>query len=359
MELISVIVPVYNVEKYLLRCVESIQNQTYKNLEIILVDDESPDKCPEICDKLAVQDARIKVIHKKNGGLGLARNSGLEEVTGEYVTFIDSDDWISKEHIEKLHTELTKQKADAVIGSHTSVDADGKETLHRISLAEGLFEENEILNDIVLPLIGADIDYPNDVQVNASCCMNLYKTDIIRKHDLKFISEKYAVAEDLYFNIDFFLSSTRISAVNEVGYYYYENENSISRKYDPKRFERTINYYNTLYKQVSAHGLQDKIAYRIDRSYLMKIRVAIRHIILSDLKRKEKKHEIKNILHHEITKKVLNNYPINSFIPSMRILVKMMRNENVFGVYYLMKLREGAKKQKLLKSILRSIGIGK
>lgn len=95
--LISVIVPIYNVEKYLARCVDSIVNQTYKNLEIILVDDGSPDRCPQMCDDYAEKDSRIKVVHKKNGGLSDARNAGMAVATGEYISFIDSDDWIDLE----------------------------------------------------------------------------------------------------------------------------------------------------------------------------------------------------------------------------------------------------------------------
>ena len=100
--LISVIVPIYNVEKYLARCVDSIVNQTYKNLEIILVDDGSPDRCPQMCDDYAEKDSRIKVVHKKNGGLSDARNAGMAVATGEYISFIDSDDWIETSMFELL-----------------------------------------------------------------------------------------------------------------------------------------------------------------------------------------------------------------------------------------------------------------
>ena len=103
MELISVIIPIYNAEPYLHRCIDSVRNQTHQNLEIILVDDGSTDRCPQICDELQMQDSRIQVIHKKNGGQGLARNSGLKIASGAYVTFVDSDDWISKNHIENLY----------------------------------------------------------------------------------------------------------------------------------------------------------------------------------------------------------------------------------------------------------------
>ena len=92
--LVSVIVPVYKVEKYLDKCIESIVGQTYENLEIILVDDGSPDNCPTMCDEWAQKDSRIKVIHKENGGLSSARNAGLDACTGDYIGFVDSDDWI-------------------------------------------------------------------------------------------------------------------------------------------------------------------------------------------------------------------------------------------------------------------------
>ena len=102
MSLISVIIPIYNVEKYLDRCVDSIINQTYKNLEIILVDDGSPDGSPQICDDYAKKDHRVQVIHKKNGGLASARNAGMDVMTGKYLFFLDSDDWLEREALEQL-----------------------------------------------------------------------------------------------------------------------------------------------------------------------------------------------------------------------------------------------------------------
>lgn len=98
---VTVVIPIYNVEKYLNRCIESVAGQTYKNLEIILVDDESPDNCPRICEDWKNRDNRIKVIHKKNGGLGYARNIGIDCATGEYICFVDSDDYIAADMVEK------------------------------------------------------------------------------------------------------------------------------------------------------------------------------------------------------------------------------------------------------------------
>ena len=111
-ELISVIVPIYKVEAYLERCIRSIVNQTYKNLEIILVDDGSPDSCPDICDVWKEKDDRIKVIHKKNGGLSDARNAGMQIMTGTYISYIDSDDWVANDMYEKMMYAIKKNDAD-------------------------------------------------------------------------------------------------------------------------------------------------------------------------------------------------------------------------------------------------------
>lgn len=103
---ISIIVPIYKVEQFIDKCIDSIVNQSYNNLEIILIDDGSPDRCPEICDEWAKKDSRIKVIHKENGGAASARNAGLEIATGDYIGFVDSDDWIDKDMYEFLIKQL-------------------------------------------------------------------------------------------------------------------------------------------------------------------------------------------------------------------------------------------------------------
>lgn len=359
MDLISVIIPVYNVEKYLDRCVSSVLEQTYKNLDIILVDDGSPDNCPKMCDEYINKDSRIKVVHKENGGLGFARNSGLDVATGKYVTFVDSDDWIEKDHIENLHRVICENSADVVIGAHTSVDTSGNKTLQHLLLKEGVYEGDRITDEIVLPLIGPDVDFPNDIQITSSSCMNLYSMEHIKNCNLRFISEKYAVAEDLYFNIDFFSTCKKIVSFDETGYCYFENNASISRKYSPKRFERTLNFYKKINEQAKQYGITERISFRADRSFLMKIRVAIRLIVVSDLKRKEKKQEIRAILNNDVVRRVLSNYPVEKYIASMRALVKLMKKRNVNGVYTLMYYRESAKQNRFFTNILKKVGIGR
>lgn len=124
-DLISVVVPIYKVEKYLKNCIDSILAQTYKNLEVILVNDGSPDRCGKICDEYANRDIRVIVIHKENGGLSSARNAGLEISKGEYIIFIDSDDWIDKNYIESLHQDLKDNDADIAVPAFCFLYEDG------------------------------------------------------------------------------------------------------------------------------------------------------------------------------------------------------------------------------------------
>ena len=127
--MVSVIVPVYKVPEYLNRCIKSIRNQTYADLEIILVDDGSPDECPYICDNLAKEDKRIVVVHKKNGGLSDARNVGLKKSTGEYILYVDSDDYIQSDMIEMLVNSLEKFKADVAVSTYFLSSGDDKGSL--------------------------------------------------------------------------------------------------------------------------------------------------------------------------------------------------------------------------------------
>ena len=144
--LISVIVPVYKVEMYLKRCIDSIVTQTYSNIELILIDDGSPDNCPQICESYKEKDSRIVVIHKKNEGLSAARNKGLDIAHGDYITFIDSDDWVSTEYLSKLYSSIKETNADIAIVNHKQVTdfpvklSEKNRTIRLFSRQEALFE---------------------------------------------------------------------------------------------------------------------------------------------------------------------------------------------------------------------------
>ena len=150
-QLISIIVPIYNVEDYLKRCIDSILGQTYKNLEVILVDDGSPDKCGKICEEYKLIDSRIKVIHKKNGGLSSARNNGLDIATGDFIGFVDSDDYIERNMYESLIEALNNNNADIATCGIIREDTN---TQHKINIrtpnTEKVYLDIDAIREILL-----------------------------------------------------------------------------------------------------------------------------------------------------------------------------------------------------------------
>lgn len=210
--LISVIVPIYNVEKYLARCVDSIVNQTYKNLEIILVDDGSPDNCPKMCDNFARMDSRIRVVHKKNGGLSDARNVGMKIASGECIIFVDSDDYIDCNMIAKLYDVILKDGSDVVSCGVKWVDESGT------VISESKVDKNEVLdtNEAMFEII-------IDGKLKQHVWNKMYKTKLIR--DILFEKGKYH--EDVFWSYQVFGKARNTSVIVDSFYYYVQRDNSI------------------------------------------------------------------------------------------------------------------------------------
>lgn len=211
-ELISVIVPVYKVEKYLDRCVTSIVNQTYRNIEIILVDDGSPDNCPAMCDDWATKDSRIRVIHKENGGLSDARNAGMAVATGELMGFVDSDDWISPDMYQQLYYNMKKNDSDISACGVEMVWEDG--TPSRLLTKHGC---------CVLDAREAMLAIVQETWIQAPVWYKLYKTALIR--DISFPIGK--CHEDVFWSYQAVGAAERVSVTDYVGYYYWQRSDSI------------------------------------------------------------------------------------------------------------------------------------
>lgn len=221
--LISIVVPIYNVEQYLQKCVDSLINQTYKNLEIILVDDGSPDNCPKICDEYAKQDSRIKVIHKENGGLSDARNAGMKIATGEYILFIDSDDWIKSEMIEDMYNRMIEDNSDLVSSGVLWVDEDG------VEIRNATVSENCVLNTEQ-----AMSELINDGKLKQHVWNKLYKADLIK--NIPFDKGKYH--EDVFWSYKVIGEAERISIEKNSYYFYVQRSESImGEKYSAKRLD--------------------------------------------------------------------------------------------------------------------------
>ena len=179
MPVISIVVPVYKVENYIHRCVASLQKQTLEDIEIILVDDGSPDRCPEICDDLALRDSRIKVVHKKNGGLSSARNAGLRIAKGEYIGFVDSDDTVDPDMYRKMLDVMESQRVDFVMSDYLRIPAEGEPYLKTLDIPGGRYDKAAIRREIFPQLImGETIDYGPLLSV----CHCLYRTEFLRRN---------------------------------------------------------------------------------------------------------------------------------------------------------------------------------
>ena len=231
--LVTVVVPVYNVEKYLDRCIDSIVNQTYKNLEIILVDDGSPDNCPQMCDAWAGRDNRIKVIHKQNTGAGMARNTGIENSCGEYILFVDSDDFIDVKTIEKCIQKIKNTQSDIVMFGRYTAFADGKMKETPIVTDKYFFSGTAILKDILPGL------FIHERGIGISSCNKIFKSSLIKENNLKFKSEREILSEDAIFHLELFKFVNTVTIIPESFYYYFENENSFSKSY-----KRDLQRYN-------------------------------------------------------------------------------------------------------------------
>lgn len=212
MDLISVIVPIYKVEEYLDRCVRSIAEQTYSDLEIILVDDGSPDGCPAICNAWAEKDARIKVIHKENAGLSDARNAGMAIATGKYVAFIDSDDSIEPDFIQKLYGAITEYNADVAECAVLYVDESGNTLRERNSAPMTEMGKIEALRRLVL-----------EEGVYQTVWNKLYRREVVA--DIPFAVGKYH--EDEFWTYQVFDRIEKLAVVHDSLYNYLQRGSSI------------------------------------------------------------------------------------------------------------------------------------
>lgn len=232
-EKISVIIPIYKVEKYLNRCVESVVNQSNRNLEIILVDDGSPDNCPKICEEWAEKDARIKVIHKENGGLSDARNAGMAAMTGEYVFFVDSDDWIHKETLKTLWSFQKKYDVDIIECKALPIGEEIEDALINLdSIKVKTFDKESAMAALL-----------REKPLKQTVWNKLYKRNMVE--GIEFEVGKYH--EDEFWTYQVFDRAERIMFVDEQMYYYFQRSDSImGQAFSLKRLDAIEGRYRRL-----------------------------------------------------------------------------------------------------------------
>jgi glycosyltransferase involved in cell wall biosynthesis len=240
MPMVSIIMPVYNVEKYISASIESVLAQTYTDYELILVDDGSPDGCPAICDAYATEHPNIRVIHKQNGGLSSARNIGIENAAGKYILFVDSDDTIEPNLLENVVPAAEKNNADVTIfGIHTTVWKDGKQ----VGEKNGGHEEMLLANHSD---VEKQFDFLSENGMWNYAYDKLYRRSIIVDNKVTANSFYDRVCEDTVFLLDLFPYIERLCVVEGCYYnYYIRNTQSVVAKFIPERYEK---YYGRFLK---------------------------------------------------------------------------------------------------------------
>ena len=302
---VSIIVPIYNVEKYLNRCMQSLLNQTLKEIEIIMVDDGSPDRCPQMCDEYATKDKRIKVIHKQNGGLGYARNSGMEIATGRYIAFIDSDDYVDVDMMEKLYDVASKRSLQAVFCG-TVIIGENNEVVGK-HIEEDVYTEcrsNEKCRVLALESVATRNNYSVGTKHMISVWHSVYDLSFLRQNSITFCSERDFISEDMIFDIDFFSKANRIAFVPESYYYYCYNGTSLSRTFNLNLYDRCKRHYKELLRRLSVNKFSETDLDVAHKYMIVKTYDYIQDLFKKESNRSTRNKKISEILSDSIWKSI-------------------------------------------------------
>ncbi|MGN0377071.1 MAG: glycosyltransferase family 2 protein [Suilimivivens sp.] len=321
---VSVIVPVYNAAKYLKKCIDSIINQSFSDLEIILVDDGATDESPAICDEYAKEDARIRVIHKENGGLMSAWMEGVCEATGKYLCFVDSDDWIDNNMIEEM-MKGTSETEEEIVCCNFVIEKDGKSEPCHHSLNSGVYKGNKLW-EVKQMLLGNEVR-----KVSFSRCMKLISRNLI-VNNLHFCNQKIQMGEDLNIMLPALLDTQRLVIMEDAYYYhYYYNQSSIVHKYDAGLYDNV-----KLLKQVMVQVLSEKFE-GSDKLEEMRRRADMEYIFLLMLVLKNEargnktgyRKNIREVCREKATKKIIENTPVKTIDKANQLLYAVMKHPNL------------------------------
>lgn len=260
-KLVSIVIPIYNEEKYLIRCVSSLLRQTYKNIEILLIDDGSIDSSPKICDDLEKKYKCIKTYHKSNSGLGLTRNYGIEKASGDFIVFVDSDDYITDNAIECLMKNESKYNADLIIGNFIYM---GKK--QPVNIDCRVYNNDEVVNKVLLHMAGSDPKHEDSI--SCMSCGNLYKKEVFEKYGLKFPSERKLIWEDMAFNFQYIPKCNKVQVIDDPIYVYTFNENSLTHKYIKDKAQLVMNMYLYISKMDICFKDHDEFIKRLNSNFL-------------------------------------------------------------------------------------------
>ena len=333
--LLSIVIPVYNTGKLLPRCIESLKSQNYPNLELILVDDGSTDDSGAFCDRLADEWPQIRVCHKQNGGLGFARNSGLDIATGEYVAFLDSDDYVDPDMYRHLMEAAAQYHADAVFCDFSIVRRNGTIEPMGSALKSGCYHGE----DILLAMLGAMPEAPLDFEMDMSVWKAVYSRKLIEKHSIRFVSERVMLCEDLFFHLDFLLQAETVVYTDRKLHFYCENNGSLTHRYIANRLEREILMFREVCQRAQVLLKGDALL-RWHRLFLGRIRSTIGQQVhyKNDGNFFARLRAIGMVADHPVVREIIKTYPIGRNPIKLRIFNTLLKCRFCAGMYLLIML---------------------
>lgn len=330
---VSVIIPVYNCEKYISECIESLISQTLKECEFIFVNDGSTDKSKEIIEGYAKNDSRIKLINQENGGVSVARNTGLENAVGEYIGFVDADDYIEKDMYKKLYYIVVGKKTDLVI-SNFEQELDGKRIINKLDIiTNSTLNKDEIINKILPQFLQHE-------KLN-TVCNKLFKAEIIRDFNIKF-PKGVALGEDGLFNINYFSNAESLIYLDYCGYHYREVEGSATRNiFEKDYFNRALEVYHEEIPSIYYKNFNKEYLEKLKASKLISNVISYIHVYFKP------QEGISFRKRYKYVSKMIKNKSVNQLIKKYRdsickdksryeiLLINLIKNKLVMAIYIL------------------------
>lgn len=336
-DLITVIIPIYNVKQYLEECVQSVLKQTYGNLEVILIDDGSTDGSGELGEELKKRDKRITLIHKENEGLGFARNSGLDIATGKFITFLDSDDYIESTMIEKLYNGMKANDVDECKMGFQYVKNDKRVNGEKKYEFE-LFLGDEARTRYAPRLIGSSPQKHDSIEM--CVCGTLFDSSLIQKYNLRFPSERELISEDLIFQLEYLQYANGACTIEGTEYKYRVNDASLTRSYRADRKEKSIFFYEEVVRKLKTYGYGTDVINRAKKSLFVYVRMSIsQEVAYEKNSMRGAIKNIKEICSDQRIQNVIESYPRKKLGMAQKIFLGCIRYRMGFALYCLKKIR--------------------
>ena len=326
---ISVVVPVYNIEKYVARCIESLEKQTLREIEIIIIDDKSTDNSKTICEKYASKYSNIKIIEKKeNQGLSEARNDGLLNSEGEYIIFVDGDDYLEENALERLYEIAKGTCCDAVIFANVYDLNNGKKIMRLFESGKNVYCNNEIMEELFPRVIGTLPTEKSDYDIGFAPWARLLKREFLMENGIRFQSERKLIYEDLMYTLDIFPYLKTVALINEPLYHYCENENSLTKAYKEDKYDRISFMYNYIINSNEYSRMIDdlNVQMRFNRTMISYIRLCLMQTHNMDIR------QIKKITNGKMSKKVMENYPVKKLPFNQAVFAYLVKKRFNFGI---------------------------